>query len=257
MVLLVVVLLNLPTQTVTKLKLAVSGLFLPLFGLAASSREATTRAGDALLSKRDLLREIKELGASNQVLNLQLLQTAEVWRENGRLSQMLNTARQRPWKLRMARVIAREPTTWWRSVWIDLGSRDGMRTNLAVLTPDCFLVGKVQTVGETRSQILLLGDPGLRVSVLAGTNNESGVVISISTSPRGNNLMDLAYLSAASRIHPGDKAITSGVGGVFPGGIPVGQVVDLQPQDNGLSMAARVRLFADLTALEEVWVILP
>ena len=103
-----------------------------------------------------------------------------------------------------------------------------------MLTPDCFLVGKVQSVGETRSQVLLLGDPGLRVSVLAGTNNESGVVISISTSPRENNMMDLEYLSAASRIHPGDKAMTSGVGGVFPGGIPVGQVVDVQPKDNGL-----------------------
>ena len=47
-VLLVVVLLSLPTQTVDRFKLAVSGLFLPLFGLAASSREATTKAGDAL-----------------------------------------------------------------------------------------------------------------------------------------------------------------------------------------------------------------
>jgi len=255
-VLLVVVLLNLPTPTAGKLKLAVSGLFLPLFGLAASTHDSLARGADALVSRRELLRQNADLLASNQVLNLQLRQAAEVWRENEQLHQMLKIPPQKPWRLRMGRVIAREPSTWWRSVWIDLGSRDGVRANCAVLTPDG-LVGKVQIVGDNRSQVLLLGDPGLRVSVQDETNNETGVLMSTSSSPRENNMLDMEYLSGTSRVHPGDRIITSGAGGVFPGGIPVGRVVDAQPQENGLSTEGRVQLFADMGALEEVWVILP
>jgi len=69
-VLLVVVLLNLPTPTAGKLKLAVSGLFLPLFGLAASTHDSLARGADALVSRRELLRQNADLLASNQVLNL-------------------------------------------------------------------------------------------------------------------------------------------------------------------------------------------
>lgn len=159
MVALVVVLVNLPTVAVGKLKLAVSGLFLPLFGLAATTHEAMSRGGEVLASKGQLLRENAGLRASNQVLRLQLEQTGELLRENEQMRQMLGAARQKPWRLRMGRVIAREPTTWWRSVWIDLGRQDGVQTNCAVLTP-AGLVGRVQSVGETRSQVLLLGDPG-------------------------------------------------------------------------------------------------
>ena len=61
-------------------------------------------------------------------------------------------ARQMPWKVKLARVIAREPTTWWRSLEIDLGARDGMRANLPVLAADGSLAGRVQSVGQTRSR---------------------------------------------------------------------------------------------------------
>jgi rod shape-determining protein MreC len=255
-VLLVVVLLNLPAPTVGKFKLAVSGLFLPLFGLAASTHEALTKGGNTFVSRRELLKENADLLASNQVLNLQLQQALGVWRENDQLRQMLTMARQKPWRLRMGRVVAREPSSWWRSVWIDLGSRDGLHTNCAVLTPDG-LVGKVQSVGESQSQVLLLGDPGLRVAVQDETNKETGVLMSTSSSPRENNMLDMEYLSGTSHVRPGDKIVTWGQGGVFPSGIAVGRVVDVRPLENGLSEEARVQLFANLGALEEVWVILP
>jgi rod shape-determining protein MreC len=254
-VVLVVVLLNLPAPTVSKLKLDVSGLFLPLFGLAASTHDALSKGSETLVTKRELLRENEALRTSNAVLTIQERQMAEIWRENDQLRQMLNMQRQKPWKLRMARVIAREPTSWWRSVWIDLGSGDGVRTNCAVLTPDG-LVGKVQSVGATRSQVLLLGDPGLQVSVMDETNKETGVLMSALSNPRENNMVDLEYLAATSKVRPGDRILTW-AGGVFTNGIPVGRVVDMRPKDNGLSTEGRVQLFADMGALEEVWVILP
>ena len=73
-------------------------------------------------------------------------------------------------------MIARDPETWWRSVWIDLGGRTpGMRTNLPVLTAEG-LAGKVVSVGETRSRVMLLGDPGLLVAVLVGPARLNGTL---------------------------------------------------------------------------------
>jgi rod shape-determining protein MreC len=255
-VVLVVVLLNLPTPTASKLKLAVSGLFLPLFGLAASTHDAMSKGGDALLTKKELLRENAALRASNQVLSIQVRQAQEIWRDDDQLRQMLTLPRQKPWKLRAARVITREPTSWWQSVWIDLGSQEGVQTNCAVLTQDG-LVGKVQNVGATRSQVLLLGDPGLRVWVIDETNKETGVLMSALSNPRENNMVDFEYLAATSRVRPGDRIVTWGVGSIFSNGIPVGRVVDVQPKDSGLSTEGRVQLFAKMGDLEEVWVILP
>ena len=58
-------------------------------------------------------------------------------------------------------------------------------------------------------------------------------------------------------VRPGDEVVTWGAGGVFPSGIPVGRVVDVPQKDNGVTTEARVRLSADLDALEYVWVMIP
>jgi rod shape-determining protein MreC len=259
-VLLVVVLLSLPSRTADKLKLAISGLFLPLSGLAAWTHEATAGTAEALTSKRDLLRANAELRATNQLLALQVRQASNALSENERLRQMLNFQRQRrAWNLLPARVIARDPETWWRSVWIDLGSRTpGMRTNLPVLTAEG-LAGKVVSVGETRSRVVLLGDPGLLVAVLAGTNRLNGTLRAASAGALENNMLDLENLfgeSADRTVRPGDEVETWGAGGVFPAGIPVGKVVDVPQKDYGVATQARVRLSANLDALENVWVMI-
>jgi rod shape-determining protein MreC len=51
--------------------------------------------------------------------------------------------------------------------------------------------------------------------------------------------------------------VTSGLGGIFPKGIPIGKVVDAQPIEYGLASEARVKLNVNLGALEQVWILLP
>ena len=57
----------------------------------------------------------------------------------------------------------RDPANWWRTVQIDLGSRDGIQTNQPVLTAEG-LVGRVSSVSYVSSQVVLIGDPNCRVS---------------------------------------------------------------------------------------------
>ncbi|HEX3857724.1 MAG TPA: rod shape-determining protein MreC, partial [Verrucomicrobiae bacterium] len=75
--------------------------------------------------------------------------------------------------------------------------------------------------------------------------------------PLDNSLVELTYLSGSANLKSGESVITSGLGGVFPKGIPIGQVVDSRPVEFGLYTEARVKLSANLGALEQVWVLFP
>jgi rod shape-determining protein MreC len=74
--------------------------------------------------------------------------------------------------------------------------------------------------------------------------------------PLENSLVDLTYLSGNANLKPGQEVVTSGEGGIFPPGIPVGQIVDSRQAEFGLYTEARVKLSADLGALDQVWVLI-
>ncbi len=252
-VLLVLILFNLPKQTTAKFKLAIGGLFVPLFGLGGSAEKAAGRVGDAVLPRSEILRQNEILRVENQQLKLRATQTDEVWRENQALRTQLTWKQQTRNNYKLARVIARDPANWWRTIQIDLGSRDGVTNNMPVRTMDG-LIGRVSAVARTRSQVLLIGDPNLRVAAVIKESRDTGIIFASSSNPLENNMVDLGFLSRNSTLRPGQLVETSGEGGIFPKGIPIGQVVDFRPAEYGLSLEARVKLFAKMSALEEVWV---
>jgi rod shape-determining protein MreC len=85
---------------------------------------------------------------------------------------------------------------------------------------------------------------------------ETGVIGA--TDPWDNSLVALGFLSNRSaKLLPGQTVITSGLGGIFPAGIPIGKIVDSRQIDFGLSTEGRVKLSANLSALDEVWVLFP
>src|SRR5262245_39692829 len=151
-VVLTLILFNLPSRTTARLKLGIGSLFAPLFGLANSSKQAATQLGDAVVPRSELLKQNDALRRENQQLRLQALQTDESLRENARLRQLFGWQHQQPWKLKLGNVVLREPANWWRTVQIDLGARDGLSNNLPVLSPEGFLVGRIESVSLTRSQ---------------------------------------------------------------------------------------------------------
>jgi rod shape-determining protein MreC len=254
-VLLTLVILNLPGQTTARLKLGIGSLFLPLFGLTSSAQQLVGTAGDAVVPRGELLKLNEGLRRENQQMRLQAMQAEETARENARLRQLVGWQRQTPWKLKLARVVLREPANWWLTVQIDLGSRDGLRVNLPVLTADG-LVGRLSSVSLTRSQVTLLGDPNCKVSARVENETHDAGIIGAS-GPLETDLVALGYLSRNANLKPGQNVVTSGEGGIFPKGIPIGKVVDVQPVDYGSRAEARVKLAANLNALEEVWVMFP
>jgi rod shape-determining protein MreC len=251
-----VLVLSLPSRAVSHLKLAVGSLFLPLFGLANSAQQLPADLADSVLPRRELLRQIDTLRRQNDQLKVQSLQAAATARENDQLRTLLGQQKQMPWKLKLANVVMRDPANWWRTIQIDLGSRDGLSNNLPVLTADG-LVGRVLSVSLTRSQVVLIGDPNCRISALVENPTRDTGIISAS-GPLDNSLVELTYLSSSANLKPGQNVFTSGLGGVFPKGIPIGLVAEeAQPVEFGLYTEARVKLSANLGALEQVWVLFP
>jgi rod shape-determining protein MreC len=255
-VLLTLVLLNLPGRTTAQIKLALSGLFLPLFGLANSAQRVADRTGNALVPKKYLLAEIEELRRENEQLKITASQTTNVWLENAQLRQALGWQRQVPFKMKLAKVIMRDPANWWRTIQIDLGSQDGVVANLPVRTTDG-LVGRVEQVGSRSSRVLLLGDPKCPVDAQVPETGAKGILVAGPSSILDQSIVQLSYVPRNSLIRPGNRVVTSGEGGYFPRGIPIGEVVDTNSVDYGLYLEARVKLTVSLRQLDNVWVVWP
>src|ERR1019366_6373025 len=124
-----------------------------------------------------------------------------------------------------------------RTVQIDLGSRDGIQTNQPVLTADG-LIGRVSSVGYLNSQVTLIGDQNCRVSAVVENASHDMGVLTVS-GPLDASLVPLSYLASSANLKPGQNVLTSGLGGIFPKGIPIGKIVDAQSIEHGLATQAR------------------
>jgi rod shape-determining protein MreC len=254
-VLFVAILSRIPNPALGNIKLAIGGMFLPLFGLAGTSHDLVQKAAKAALPRSVLVEQNESLRQTNEAMAIQLQQYQEVWRENERLRRLVNWQKQNRWNLKLAHVITRDPANWWRSAQIDAGSVDGIRVNQPVICGEG-LIGRVQSVSERRSQVILLGDPELKVAAVIDGTRETGIIQTTSSSPEENNMVDLGFLQGNSDIRPGQDVRTSGDGGIFPAGLPIGKIVDSRSKDYGLSKEARVKLSASIGSLEEVWVVI-
>lgn len=250
------VMLNLPGSTTSRLKLAIGSFFLPLFGVASGAQQVAARTGDALLPKSELIRANETLRAQNQELRLKAVQAEATARENDRLRQLVAWQKQSAWKYRLARVVSRDPANWWRTVQIDLGSRDGVRENLPVLTPDG-LVGRVASVSLTHAQVVLIGDPNCKVPACVENDARDKGMIS-GGGPFDGSFVTLAYLAGSATVKPGQIVTTSDLGVIYPKGIPIGKIADnAHLVESGLYQEAQIKLNANLSALEEVFVLFP
>ena len=165
------------------------------------------------------------------------MQAQETASENARLRQLVGWQRQTSWKLKLAKVVLREPANWWRTVQIDLGSRDGLRLNLPVLTTEG-LVGRISSVSLTRSQVVLLGDPNCKVSARVENETRDTGIIGAS-GPLDTEFVELGYLSRNANLKPGAKRGDERRGRDLPAGHSDRE--DRRCATGGLRLCARKR----------------
>ena len=169
-----------------------------------------------------------------------------------RLRNALNYRQRSVFKLIAAEIVARDSSTWWRTVTINRGKRDGTEIDMPVVTAEG-LVGKITTVSSNISLVLLASDENCRVAASVEGSREQGIVSGERVTTGLSPLLDLNFLTKQADLKPGQKVYTSGVGGVFPSGLLIGGVKSFRVRE--LDGQAQLTPAVDLSHLEDVFVV--
>jgi rod shape-determining protein MreC len=181
-------------------------------------------------------------------LQSDLVRLTELELANQRLHELLQFRSRLDGEVLGARVIARDPTPWVRTFTIDRGERDGVRRGMAVLSPQG-VVGQVSQASRTASRVLLLTDHNSGIDAFVQRTRARGIV-----QGAHEEGCHMKYLRRDEDVVPGDRVLTSGLDGIFPKGVLIGEVVEVARRNRDLLQVAIVRPSAELDRIEEVLV---
>jgi rod shape-determining protein MreC len=200
------------------------------------------------------LRHIREQNQDLQKtidrLRLEQASLLEDAREGERLQALLDFQQRYIYKTVAAQAIGSSGNDSSRVFYIDKGWKDGVVSDMAVITPDG-IVGKVRESGDHTAQVLAINDPTSGAGVILETTRTRGIL-------RGDAIgrPQIVGILADQRIRPGEKVLTAGGDLIFPRGLPVGVVVRVTPDpDRDSFIDVLVKPAAHLDRLDEVLVI--
>ncbi len=196
---------------------------------------------------RSVRQQNQQLRNEIERMRLEQVRLAEDASQARRLQTLLGFKEQFISQTIAAQVISTTGSEYSRGVYIDKGSRDGIKPDMPVITPDG-IVGKVLRVYPTSSLVLEINDPSSGAGVILEKSRLQG---SLKGSPSGETFV--ANLMADEKVEPGERILTSGGDRVYPKGLEVGTVSRVKPA--GTFLNVEVKPSAQLSRLEEVLVI--
>ena len=152
-----------------------------------------------------------------------------------------------------ARITARDAGIWFDSFTVNVGTKDGVKANMAVINGDG-LVGYVTAVGLNYAKVQSIIDPKSAVACLIERTRDNGVMRGQISNTSGSSECNMYYLPAVNDVIPGDTVITSGVDTRYPKGLTVGTVTEVSRQTDSSDRYIVVTPNVDFRHLEEVLV---
>ena len=197
---------------------------------------------------RGVRQENRELKQQIERLRIEQVRLNEDAEQARRLQALLGFKEQFISKTLAAQVIGSSGSEQSRSIYVDKGTHDGIKSDMAVITAEG-VVGKVLRAFKSTSQVLLINDQTSGVGAILETSRLQGVL-------RGTALGEIVLEKVMSdeSVQPGERVVTSGGDQIFPKGLPVGTVTKVSPGPD-LFLNIRVKPAADVSRLEEVLVI--
>lgn len=192
---------------------------------------------------------LDELEAENAELTARVAELAEYQATSERLEKLLDLQSTYNLQSTAARIIGQSSDAWSDTVTIDKGSLDGISVNMPV-TNSTGVIGQVIEVAPNASTVRLLTDEGSGVSAMIQDTRAQGMV---QGQPDGTLRMD--YVSVDADVKEGDIIITSGIGGVYPKGLPIGTVASVTKNSNDVYYTIIVSSASRTESNEEVLVI--
>jgi rod shape-determining protein MreC len=192
---------------------------------------------------------LSELEAENASLKAQNAELEEAQQTAARLEELLNVQNSYNLTSVAARVIGSSADSWSSTVTIDKGSLAGLDVGMSVVCSDG-VIGQISQCDATSSVVRLVNDENSSVSAMIQSSRAQGM---LEGSPDGS--VSLSLIRTDQTVNVGDTVVTSGLGGVFPKGLPIGQVSGVSRTPGALYYTIEVKLFTQPRNLEEVLVI--
>ena len=229
---------------------AVLIVFSPVIKPASQVGRFFRDVGDDYIDLVNVHEDNQNLKQQLKALNSRLVAANEAEQSVQRLSRLLDMKNSIKAPSVAASVIGEDVTAWFRTLIIDRGSSSGLREGMAVVAADG-VVGQLIKVSQSTSRILLLNDNASGIAATIQRSRARGVV-----KGRSEGGCSLEFTTREEDVKVGDMVVSSGVGGVFMKGLPIGEVAMVKRGEYGIFQSVVVRPSVNLANLEEVLVIL-
>ncbi len=224
-------------------------------GLVTPAENAVIRAQDWVHNVwhdyfylRDVRRENERLQDENLRLRLEQVRLAQDAGQAQRIQSLLKFKEQFISDTMAAQVIGTSGTETSRVIYIDKGVNDGVKADMAVITPSG-IVGKVIRTFPNASQVLEINDQSSGVGAILEKSRLQGI---LKGTPSGESMVH--YIMNDEKVEAGEMVLTSGGDRIFPKGLPIGRIVQVTPGPETF-LNIRVKPSAQLDRLEEVLII--
>jgi rod shape-determining protein MreC len=181
-----------------------------------------------------LARDNQKLARENADLRQRLAADAETRRDNELLRRQLGlNVAGAPHQV-AAEVVAFQPDSYRQFVTINKGSRDGLATGMAAMS-EGVLVGTLLDVQPTTAKIMLVTDPEFKLAV----KDQDTAALGMLQGQLGSGLI-MDKIGQTEQVKPGDTVTTSGLGGLVPAGLFIGQIQAVNTRENAIFQSAQV-----------------
>jgi len=191
---------------------------------------------------KTLYKELQQARALNHQLR-------EAALSNERLRKLFNLQQQMQQPLIAAQVVGKDPSPWFQSVLLDKGLADGVEKGHPVINPEG-VVGIVVEAAAHFCKVMLITDPNSAVDALIQKNRARGII-----KGGASGYCVFNYVLRKHNVSIGDSVVSSGIDGVFPKGLPIGEVATTVKQEAGIFQDVTVTPYVDFERLEEVFIV--
>ena len=222
----------------------------PLQATVAAGLDALAGVWRGYITLVGVKQENERLRVRILELEQQAIRVAEVEETDKRLADLLSFRSALEGDTVAAQIIGRDPLPWFGTVAINKGEADGVRKNMAVLSP-FGVVGQTMATGAHSARVLLLTDHNSGIDAVVQRSRARGIV---EGALDGGCVMK--YVKREEDVEVGDRIVTSGLDGIFPRGVIIGEVAHVTRGNRGLLQVADVKPVTPLDRIEEVLVVL-
>jgi len=235
---------------------AINTVFRPLHALIGSIDGYFTGRADAVKRYDQLKAEYESLRVYMANMDEERRSIDEIQRENELLRELLELQpRERGFKVEIAAILARDTSAWERTLTLSKGSEAGFEVGQCVISSEGYLVGIITSAGSGSATVHTVTDMSMSAGGRVDRTGLTAVAEGEWHSMRDGRLR-LNYLPLGSDILHGDLILTSGLGGVYPPGLPIGTVAGVQLDLSGQTEYAELIPSARIDMLTQVFVIL-